>query len=344
VKLRAAYGETGNQPLFGQKFTNLGTPQLGGQQGITVATQSGFDGVEPERLKEIEVGIDGWLLNGRLNWELTGFERNTTNLLLQRVPAPSSGFTSQTFNGGKIRNSGIEAGLGYTPIQTENSQWLTRVTFTRYTSEVSDLAGLPAFFPAQSGFGNLGRTRIEEGKPLTQIIGFALNDDGTRAATLSQLGNSAPDFRVGFVNDVSFGVLNVNAVVDWQKGGDVINLTQFLYDDGRNSPDWGTAEWAARYQGYLTGAIEPYIEDASFVKLREVSIGAELPRSLFEPILSSADRVSLSVTGRNLWMWKKYSGLDPEVANFGPAAIRNNLDISPYPPTRSFFLNISVGF
>jgi len=343
IKLRAAYGETGNQPLFGQKFTNLGTPQLGGQQGITVATASGFVGVEPERLKEIEVGIDGWMLDGRLNWELTGFERNTTNLLLQRVPAPSSGFASQTFNGGKIRNSGIEAGLGYTPIQTENAQWLTRVTFTRYTSEVSDLAGLPAFFPASSGFGNLGRTRIEEGQPITQIIGFALLGD-TAATNLSQLGNSAPDFRVGFVNDVSFGVLNLNAVVDWQKGGDVINLTKFLYDDGRNSPDWGTAEWAARYQGYLEGAIETYIEDASFVKLREVSIGADLPRSLFEPILSSADRVSLSITGRNLWMWKKYSGLDPEVANFGPAAIRNNLDIAPYPPTRSFFLNISVGF
>jgi hypothetical protein len=260
------------------------------------------------------------------------------------VPATSSGFASQTFNGGKIRNSGMEAALGYRLVQTDNAQWLTRGTFTRYTSEVSDLAGLPDFFPASSGFGNLGRTRVEEGKPITQIVGFALNEDGTRAATLSQLGNTAPDFRVGFVNDLTFRALSLNAVLDWQKGGDVINLTQFLYDDGRNSKDWGTPEWAARYQGYLTGAIEPYIEDASFVKLREVSIGAELPRSMYEPLLGSLDRVNVSLTGRNLWMWKRYSGLDPEVANFGPAAIRNNLDIAPYPPSRSFFLNISVGF
>ena len=52
----------------------------------------------------------------------------------------------------------------------------------------------------------------------------------------------------------------------------------------------------------------------------------------------------VSLTGRNLFMWAPYSGLDPEVANFGAAAIRNNLDIGPYPPSRSFFFNIALGF
>src|SRR5690606_37863508 len=143
IKLRAAYGETGNQPLFGQKFTNLTTPQLGGTQGVAVSTIAGFSEVEPERLKEIEGGIDGSAINGRLFWELTVFDRNTTNLLLQRVPAPSSGFTTQIFNGGKLNNRGVEAMLGFTPIMTPDVRWLSRATFTRYTSEVKDLAGLP---------------------------------------------------------------------------------------------------------------------------------------------------------------------------------------------------------
>jgi TonB-linked SusC/RagA family outer membrane protein len=344
IKLRAAYGETGNQPLFGQKFTNLGTPQLAGEQGITVATASGSPVVEPERLKEIEVGIDGEALNRRLTWELTGFTRNTTNLLLQRVPAPSSGFTSQTFNGGEIRNSGFEAALGFSPILTGSTQWITRGTFTHYTSEVADLAGLPAFFPAASGFGNLGRTRIEEGQPITQIVGFALLEDGTRDSVLTQLGNSAPDFRVGFVNDVTFGSLNLNVVLDWQQGGDVINLTQFLYDDGRNAADWGTPEFVQRYQGYLSGSIEPYIEDATFLKVREVALTVNVPSNIVASVLPAAQSLRVGLTGRNLFMWTKYSGLDPEVANFGDAAIRNNLDISPYPPSRSIFFNVSVGF
>jgi TonB-linked SusC/RagA family outer membrane protein len=343
LKVRAAYGETGNQPLFGQKFTNLTTPQLGGTQGVAVSTAAGFSGVEPERLKEIEAGVEATMASGRLTFEVTGFTRNTTNLLLQRVPSPSSGFTSQVFNGGKIENAGIEAAVGFTPLQNNNALWVTRGTFTRYTSEVKDLAGLPPFFPASSGFGNLGRTRIEVGKPITQIVGFDFDANGNRAATLSQLGNSAPDFRIGWTNDLSYGAFSVNTVLDWQEGGEVINLTLYLQDDGRTSPDWGTPEFTKRYQGYLKGPIAPYIEDASFVKLREVSVSYDLPRSLVGSI-RGLNTARVSLTGRNLFMWAPYSGLDPEVANFGAAAIRNNLDIGPYPPTRSFFFNIALGF
>ena len=343
VKVRAAYGETGNQPLFGQKFTNLSTPQLGGSNGLTVSTASGFAGVEPERLKEIEAGIDGTALSDRLSFEVTGFSRNTTNLLLQRVPSPSSGFTSQVFNGGKIENRGIESAVGYSILQGRSTTWLARVTFTKYTSEVKDLAGLPPFFPASSGFGNLGRTRIEVGKPITQIVGFGFDSAGNRAATLTQLGNSAPDFRMGFTNDFTFGQFGLNAVVDWQEGGNVINLMQYLQDDGRTSKDWGTPEGVERYQGYVKGAISPYIEDASFVKLREVSVSYDVPRRMLS-FSSAVQSLRLSVTGRNLFMWAPYSGLDPEVANFGAAAVRNNLDVGPYPPSRSVFFNFTVGF
>ena len=343
LKLRAAYGETGNLPTFGQKFTNLATPQLGGSVGLTVSTAAGFADVEPERLKELEGGVEATMLGDRLTAEVTVFSRNTTNLLLQRVPSPSSGFTSQVFNGGKIQNQGIEASVGYTPIQRGDATWISRVTFTKYESEVKDLAGLPAFFPASSGFGNLGRTRIEVGKSITQLVGFRLNPDGTRGAVLEQLGNTAPDFRMGFSNDFTFGAFSLNAVLDWQKGSDIINLTQYLQDDGRTSPDWGTPKGLARYKGYTSGSIQPYIEDGGFVKLREVSVGYDVPRRLAQTI-RGVQTLRVSLTGRNLAMWTDYSGLDPEVANFGAQAIRNNLDIGPYPPSRSVFFNFTVGF
>lgn len=345
VKLRSAYGETGNQPLFGQKFTNLGTPQIGGQQGLTVAANSGFSNIEPEREKEIEGGIDITAMDDRVTAELTYFRTRTTNLLLQRVPAPSSGFASQLFNGGEIHNSGVEIGLGYTPVLTGGAHWITRGTFTRYTSEVVDLAGLPAFFPPASGFGNLGRTYVQEGRSITQLVGFDWAEDGeTRAGSLSQLGNTAPDFRIGFVNDIRYRALNLNAVLDWQQGGDVINLTQFLHDAAQTSHDWGEASWEARYRGLLNGVIAPYIEDASFVKLREVALTVQVPDEMIANLGLPGQNVRVGFTGRDLFMWTAYSGLDPEVANFGRAAIRNNLDISPYPPSRSIFFNISVGF
>jgi hypothetical protein len=208
---------------------------------------------------------------------------------------------------------------------------------------VKDLAGLPNFFPPSAGFGGLGQTRVEVGKPVTQIVGFDFDENGGRAATLTQLGNSAPDFRMGFANNFTFGRFSINSLLDWQHGGDVINLTLFLQDDGHTSPDWGTDEFEKRYQGYLEGVIAPYIEDASFLKLRELSLAYDVPTRLVRSIRGVND-LRVSVTGRNLLMWAPYSGLDPEVANFGAAAIRNNLDISPYPPSRSVFFNLTVGF
>jgi TonB-linked SusC/RagA family outer membrane protein len=344
IKPRVAYGETGNLPIFGQKFTLLNTPQLSNLNGFTVAGAAGSPNVEPERVKEVEVGIDGLALDGRLTWELTGFTRNTTNLLLQRVPAPSTGYATQVFNGGKIENRGVEAVLGVTAVQRPGLVWVTRGTFTQYTSEVKDLAGLPPFRPPLSGFGGLGVTFIEVGEPLTQIIGRDFLPNGERTATDVKIGNTAPDFKMGFVNEFTFKALQVNAVLDYQKGGDIINLTQFLYDDAGNSADYGSKDWELRMKGYNGGVMTPYIEDASFLKLREVSVGVNIPKQWLGFSNVNISNARISLTGRNLVSWQKYSGLDPEVANLGSAAIRNNLDVAPYPPNRSFFLDISLGF
>ena len=344
IKPRIAYGETGNLPTFGQKFTLLGTPQLGGVSGFTVSGASGFAGVEPERVKEVEVGIDGIAMHSRLNWELTGFQRNTTNLLLQRVPAPSTGFTSQVFNGGRIQNRGIEAMLGITPIERSDLVWLVQTTFTQYRSEVKDLAGLPPFRPPLSGFGGLGVTFIQEGKPLTQIVGRAFDANGKRTTTDVQIGNTAPDYRMGLVNEVTYRNLAFHLVLDYQHGGDIINLTQFLYDDAGLSADYGSPAWTARMKGYNGGVITPYIEDASFLKLRELSVRATVPQSWVSRAHLGARDLSVGISGRNLLTWQRYSGLDPEVANLGSAAIRNNLDVAPYPPSRSIFFDFSVGF
>jgi outer membrane receptor protein involved in Fe transport len=353
IKPRVAYGETGNQPLFGQKFTLLNTPQLGGLQGFSVAGTAGYGDIEPERLKEIEVGLDGSAMQERLTWELTHFTRNTTNLLLQRTPAPSTGFTAQVFNGGKIKNTGIEAGLGYVPLTYSRGQWVTRATYTRYRNEVVDLAGLPPFRPPLSGFGGLGVTFVQVGQPMTQIIGRGFCRDfpdvtcdanGIRTTrTDLKIGDTAPDYRIGFVNDVTWGAFNVGAVLDYQHGGSIINLTQFLYDDAGTAADFGEASHTARLEGFNNGVMSPYIEDATFLKWRELNISYELPSSVVRH-LRGAGSARLSLAGRNLMSWQKYSGLDPEVANLGSAAVRNNLDVAAYPPNRSFFLTLAFGF
>ncbi|MHB1328382.1 MAG: SusC/RagA family TonB-linked outer membrane protein [Gemmatimonadales bacterium] len=342
-KLRAAYGETGNQPIFGQKFTTLNTPQFGGLNGFTLSTVAGAPNIEPERLREVEAGFEAEFFSSRLVLDVTYYNRNTTNLLLNRTPPPSSGFTSEVFNGGKVQNQGVELSLGVTPIQSRSAQLVTRGTFTLNRNKVLELP-VASFRPPNSGFGGLGVTFVEVGQPMTQIVGFGFDEDTVRIPTQMRLGNSAPDFRVGFVNDLTVKAFNFSMVWDWQQGGNIINLTQFLYDDAANAADFGSAEHAYRMRGLTTGVMTPYIEDASFLKLRELSVGVNLPRSFANALSVGARDVRLSVTGRNLILLTNYSGLDPEVANFGSGAIRNNLDVAPFPPSRSVFFNIAVGF
>jgi hypothetical protein len=97
-------------------------------------------------------------------------------------------------------------------------------------------------------------------------------------------------------------------------------------------------------RGYDEGVMTPYIEDATFLKLRELSVGVALPDTWLQKTRVGLTSARVSLSGRNLLTYQKYTGLDPEVANLGSAAVRNNLDVTPYPPSRAFFLDISLGF
>jgi hypothetical protein len=247
------------------------------------------------------------------------------------------------FNGGKIQNQGVELELGYAPIRQRDLSLRLNGSFSLNRSKVLDLP-VPSFRPNLSGFGGLGVTFIQEGQSMTQLVAFAFDAAGNRTATTVKVGDTRPDFRVGFSTELSWRRFDLSTLWDWQQGGDIINLTEFLYVDSELSADYGSPAYLERRAAYEAGVMTPFIEDATFLKLREVSLGWSVPERFTSALGWGVRNVRLSVTGRNLITWTGYSGLDPEVANLGSAAIRNNLDVTPYPPSRSFFFNIAVGF
>ena len=357
LKLRAGYGELGNPPNFGNKFTTLGTPQYGGQIGLANGGVSGDATIKPERVKEVEGGIDLNLWGGRAQVEVTAYKRRTTDLLLSRTPAPSTGFNSQIFNGGIISNKGLEVLVGVTPVQTRSLNWVSQTSFTLHRSRVDELP-VPAFRPPGSGFGGLGVLFIQGPTPdpkdpkkkvyhpLTRIFGPRYVNGISGPTEQGDVGDTEPKFRIGFNNSVTYKALSLGVTVDWQNGGTVTNLTQVLRDDGLTAEDAGTPAWTKRFiTDFATNnVIAGFIESASFVKLRELSINYALSRKVAQSLGIGAKDIRLGLSGRDLWWWTKYSGLDPEVANFGAQAIRSNVDVTPYPPSRSIFFNISVGF
>jgi hypothetical protein len=89
----------------------------------------------------------------------------------------------------------------------------------------------------------------------------------------------------------------------------------------------------------------PFIETASYLKLRELSLGYTVPQSMLNRLFSTGvNSLRITLSGRNLITVTDYTGMDPEVSNFGNQAIARNIDVTPFPPSRSFWLSFDVGF
>ena len=165
--------------------------------------------------------------------------------------------------------------------------------------------------------------------------------------------------------------------VDWKSGGDITNLTQNIWDQFQRARDYdapspcrgatiadrecirvasgratlldtsSTARLGAyRFTRWNGGSdARVYVQDGSFVKLREVALTYNVPTSIVRRFAGS--RVSdlrLNVVGRNLAVWMDYWGMDPEVTNFGNGPVRSAVDLAPFPPSRQFFFSVDVGF
>jgi outer membrane receptor protein involved in Fe transport len=339
LRVRGAYGEAGNRPNYGNKFTPLTALSIDGNAGIVLGGASGDPTLEPERQREFELGADAALKDQKVVAELTFYRRAISNLILQRALAPSTGFTTAFRNGGNMRNLGVELALQVMPVSRKGLEWTTRGILTLNRSKITDLPDdVPAFNNPGTGFGGaLGVFRLQEGKSATQIVGAADNDgDGEDDV----VGNGEPDFRIGWSNVIQAGDFTISTLIDWQQGSDIINLTRYLYDYAQNSPDVAAA--AERFATADGGDISPYVEDATFVKVREISVAYTLPKQLAAQ-LGPVKTLTLSASGRNLLTFSNYSGLDPEVSNFGNQSIGRNYDVAPYPPSRSFWFSVSAG-
>jgi TonB-linked SusC/RagA family outer membrane protein len=340
VKFRGAFGMTGNQPLFGAKFSPDTTGTIGGIFGVLPGNRAGDPFIKPERQTEIEAGIDAQFAGGRAELNLSVYQRSISDLLLEQTLAPSSGQESRIFSSdSRLRNRGIEAALTISPIASRDVNWVFRTTFFKNEAVIRRLS-VPTF--QTGGFAlALGTYQIQQGRSPTQIFG----SEGL-------IGDATPDFQMSFASDLDYKRLTFSMLWDWKQGGDIINLTEFLYDAGQNSVDFdvvpaGDSIGAGqrRQVQFNSGISQVYVQDGSYLKLREVTLAYNLPESFTRGLFGSTVRQArISLSGRNLLRFTGYRGLDPEVSNFGNQAIVRNIDVAPFPPSRSFFFSIDLGF
>lgn len=241
---------------------------------------------------------------------------------------------------------------------------------------------VPPFAAPNSFGASFGRNRITTGYLTSAIWGnVPVDADGNvlpvgayvthpelvagRADTV--IGDANPDFTLSLDNSLRWRRFTLAFTVDWRRGGDVANTTTKLYDEGGTSRDFtapitspdalrglpaadialipatvlGLGDF--RYQAWHGGSdARAYLQDGSALRLRDVSVGYELPTTVAGALRADFARVHLQ--GRNLLMSSDYWGYDPEFNNFGNQNLNRFIDTAPFPSVRSVYLSIELGY
>ena len=432
-KFRFSYGEAGNEPQpYLTSVTFSGTNLVGGiAQGTGFSpTQSGRGGLfytftkpatslKPERTRETEGGFDIGFFGQAADFSATWYASKTSDVILVTPIPPSSGYSSEAKNAGKLRNSGTELQLNLRPITGSLVSWDLGVQWANNHSRVDTLVGAQFLYTPGAFTGNvfqigrpLGVIRGEgwvrcgispddaiEGVSLATVCagkpkGTLYIDDGTHCyengmpcedTELRILGDPNPKWTGNFHTTFRIGKLEFSGLVDVKKGGIMWNGTKgalWSYGTHKDTENratctgptnadctgnvhaFGDADW---YPGAVvgpgagaripigenwyrnsnlaacpfTGIDEPCMEDAGYVKLRELSVAYSFTQSWVTHALGMSS-VDVRISGRNLHTWTKYTGLDPETTTAGTYDRVGGSDYFNLPLTRSVVYTLTL--
>ena len=367
-RLRAGLGYSGGQPAGSfDRLSNYVFEQSGDRSGIVNSPQQGNQDLKPERARELELGTDLELAGGRIGVELTYFDKRISDLILPQNVSPSSGFTNRLANVGELENKGIELLLRTFNIRGEAFNWSSTVTLATNDPLVTKVSSGGAFFIPET----FNIIRVAAGQPPGHFFGTTYRRDdagnivnsagvpiadangtitGIPAANAARevIGNPNPDAYWSFINEIGVGrALSFRVQVDGVQGGDIFNFDRRLLE----TPAFGTGR---AYQEELEGRLpkgyfaarrtifEEYIEDGSWVKLREVGVTYDLP-ARFAGLLR-AEGAQISLSGRNLRTWTDFTGWDPETNAGAQRTLVRGFSFATVPIPRSFMLSVTTNF
>lgn len=379
LRLRAAFGRSGLRPGFRDavqyfspvavRHNNVDIP------GITVGG-IGNPNLKPERSTEYEFGFEASLFSDRIGVDLTYYNKLSEDALVSRRLAPSLAAGSTRYeNIGKVSNKGFETVISAQLLNTSRVQWDMTLTASTNQNKLVKLG--EGIEPILFGLGTDSQ-RHEEGYPLggywtQRILGWEDKNgdgiisrancgprsyelelpDGTKPECevfLSEdaefIGKVIPGREASFYTSASlFNWIRVSALLDYKGDYMLYNATAefrctVVYNcRAIQDPNSSHAD-QAKALANLMGSYHGYMEDASFVKLREVAVTLTAPQRWAHRM--GARNVSLTLSGRNLHTWTDYSGLDPEI-NF-TAGNFNSADFLSQPPLRNYTARVTVNF
>ncbi|MFQ3238576.1 MAG: TonB-linked SusC/RagA family outer membrane protein [Olleya marilimosa] len=339
--------------------------------------------LKPESTTNYEFGTDLRFLKDRIRFDFTYYNAITKDQIIS-LPIPiSSGYEQQVVNGGKVKSTGVEIIAGFTPIKTSNFKWNTTFNFAKNKATIEELPQEDgrltlAYSRIYDSANQTVWFQVEEGGQIGDIYGtgylknengqFIIDDNGNYIAdnNLQKLGNYNPDFTLGWSNDFNYKNWSASFLFDWREGGEIVSRTSALGNVGGQlaeteyRPEDGiiaegvtqsgapntvaiTAESYYR-QFYDRNHEENNVYDASYLKLRQFSVGYNFKLKEGFLGLKEGGDIAVSLIGKNLFVITENPHFDPEqLAVQGNGFVSGVEDMS-YATSRSFGLKASLNF
>lgn len=378
LKVRASYGSTGNQEGIGNfayrraiagGFNYLDLP------GFALSAIGSPD-LRWESTDQIDVGIDLGLFNNRLELAADYYSKTTRDLLLNRPIPSTTGFSTILENIGNMKGSGFDFQLTSRNFQGNDFTWSTTLNLSTYRNEITKLFNdqpIDQGFVVRQAVGQpLGAFYLIKATGVDPETGDMTYEDidgsgSITAADRQFLGNPLPKFHGGFTNNVTYKNFDLNVFFQYSYGNDLYNLgaegtggygslggvvsgtapaTNMFreYYEDRWTPENVNAKYPRAVGGatgsYNTQRSSRYLEDGSYLRLKTLTLGYTLPKSVVEKAKFSNVRIYASAY--NLLTFTKYTGFDPEVSS-EISVSGLGVDQSSIPQMKTFMIGVNLG-
>lgn len=381
-KIRANWARVGKDaPLYRLSNWYKAMPHPDNGYGVD-PTRSSNPHLEPEMTTSWEVGADARLFNDKTRLDVAWFATAVSNQIVDVRVSPASGNILQTRNEGDIKNEGIEFSWDQTMVDTRNFRWNMITNFGRSRGTVESLPDqLVEVYHYAGQVSDIRPTAYLHGSTMA-LSGkdYLRNDDGRiivdeqgrpkiNASSSLLIGNREPEFTVGWLNRWNYKDWSLSVMMNFRKGGDVVNGTlrsllsggqAKMLEEYRNRkilingvvelPDGTYAENAVPvvfdqtfYNNYYGPVGSNFVEDGSLMRIGYATLSYNAGK-LAEAI--GIKGLNFSFTGRNLLLLTNYSGSDPVVNYTGNSGGTGTfgIDYLGIPNTRNYTFNISATF